>query len=849
LACHIHDGTNVPLKMVGKPEVPAIHGEAQFGPNLSLIAAKLGTKPGDVESARRWLIQWIMNPNIHFPRTRMPITHLDVNEANDVAAWLLSQKADWKAADIKEPDRKVLSELGRVFLSRAYTKREVEKILAQGFSPEELKQMQKPLDADERELETTPGEARSMDNKLKMYIGKKAIGQLGCYGCHDIPGFENAKPIGTPLNDWGKKDPERLAFEDVSAYVRKNYQAVTPRPLTQRQLGRLTQLAEKEKKGEPLTEAQKTDLGRLRTRGDTWKSKDGKPAYEQYFKDLLDHHQREGFLYQKLSEPRSFDYERLRAWDDRLRMPQFRFARTEPIKGESKEEYEARQEQEEADAREAVMTFILGLVAEPVPPKYIHQPDTQRLAEAKGRQVLDKFNCAGCHLVRPGVYDFKSTDETLKSLVASYDTAKGTFGSDHFFADSNAWNGLPQPRPDRLRVFGLRKEYPAREEGQPPDQLVFLTEALRFTVPGEEGKSQSYNIPAWGTIALPRKLISSADNFGGTFGDLLVGYLMQKDKQRYGGGEDKARPSVPPALIREGEKTQPDWLFRFLRNPEVIRPVTVLRMPKFNMSDEDAMTLVNYFSAADKVGNPAAGLSYPYFTILERDETYIQKKTAQYIQSLKKSKEKDASLFDQELEKMKPIWEEQLQRQRDDLQILLQAKEAELKKAEAADPKKKPEEIKTLQDERDALRKDVEKADELLKKKDIGPQRRRWEEKEAYLIDGFRLLTSLDICRNCHQVGNLLPKEQQGPHLSLTWQRLRPEWTLRWLANPQRFMTYPTPMPQNFSRSQSQWQDLFHGSSIEQATAARDALMNYPQLIDLPANRQRPAVVAGAGGK
>ena len=51
--------------------------------------------------------------------------------------------------------------------------------------------------------------------KLKWYIGKKSISRLGCYGCHDLPGFEAAKPIGTALNDWGKKDPERLAFEDA----------------------------------------------------------------------------------------------------------------------------------------------------------------------------------------------------------------------------------------------------------------------------------------------------------------------------------------------------------------------------------------------------------------------------------------------------------------------------------------------------------------------------------------------------------------------------------------------------------------------------------------------------------
>ena len=51
-------------------------GEAIFGPNLSQIVDKLGTKKGDKESARIWLIQWIMDPQVHSPRSRMPVTHL-----------------------------------------------------------------------------------------------------------------------------------------------------------------------------------------------------------------------------------------------------------------------------------------------------------------------------------------------------------------------------------------------------------------------------------------------------------------------------------------------------------------------------------------------------------------------------------------------------------------------------------------------------------------------------------------------------------------------------------------------------------------------------------------------------
>ena len=57
------------------------------------------------------------------------------------------------------------------------------------------------------------------------YIGRRSIGKYGCFACHDIPGYEDAKPIGTALNDWGRKDPARLAFEHVDEYLdaHKNY--------------------------------------------------------------------------------------------------------------------------------------------------------------------------------------------------------------------------------------------------------------------------------------------------------------------------------------------------------------------------------------------------------------------------------------------------------------------------------------------------------------------------------------------------------------------------------------------------------------------------------------------------
>ena len=467
----------------------------------------------------------------------------------------------------------------------------------------------------------------------------------------------------------------------------------------------------------------------------------------------------------------------------------------------------------------------------------------------------------------------------LNLLGYAHLLASSSFASDHKFTDHNAWVGTNPLGGDRLTVRGVNaKLIPADQEFRdflsenykialPAEvkQLVQiqLTDAVRYqTQTG--GKKEVRDIPAFSTVLVaPRDLISprtdqlGAAPYGGTLANLLVPYLIKANPQKYspnapGSNEsDKARPAVPPPLLREGEKTQPDWLFRFLRDPHEIRPVTVLRMPKFNMSDEDSIALVNYFAGADRTSNPAMGLSYPYFKIPERDESYLEKKTAEYVEHLKKEKR-----FDQKLKEMEPFWDQQAKEFKDRLDGLNKNLEDARKEAAGAKDAEGKEKDKDKLKELTAKR---EKADQALAalglqlrdldaekgRMDAKAMRKDWQDKQVYAIDAYRLVVNNDLCLSCHQVGKAQPKEKQGPNLDLAWQRLRPRWTDRWLASPQRLLSYPTPMPPNFPSNKSQWQDYFHGTSLRQAIAARDFLMMYPKVVNLPAIRNRPVSVPG----
>jgi mono/diheme cytochrome c family protein len=824
LACHTHEAVQKSGRDEYDRPLPAIEkAEADFGPNLSRLRAKLGKAPGDA-MAHRWVVQWILNPKVYHPRTRMPVTHLKVDEASDLADWLLSHDPGWSAEDIAKPDSKTLRDLLGVNLTKMMPKSDVERIKESGYPPEKIEEMKKTKwDADELSL------AEMNDDNLEWYIGKRAINRLGCFGCHNIPGFESAKPIGTPLNDWGKKDPERLAFENIVAYV------------------------EDQKASKSLVIVQSmTD-----NKGEGPKLEENQEAYEQFFVDALRHHQREGFLHQKLMEPRSYDYHRPLSYDDRLRMPQFRFARgaaTRPIGEETKEQADARAE---SQAREAVMTFVLGLLADPIPLQYVHRPTGDKLAEAKGRQVLDTFNCAGCHQVRSGVLEFKRTPEVMEQLENALTNARSKYKADHYFPDHNACAGLPQQYADRIVMHGIPD--PISEDNKTGIRLMT---ALRF----KENAGPEDDIRAGASVdELPVKdSISRSETFGGTFAELLTPYLKGRGILAIGNDTSNARSALPPPLVREGEKVQPDWLFKFLRNPSEIRPqyrrigdadegLVVLRMPRFNMSDEDAQALVNYFAAADRSGNPAQGVEYPYMKIAQREPGYMEQRNKDYVRRLPKdelaSREKEVSrIF--------------LDVQADTLAALkrdLPAAEALVTKAKAekeaadngTDATKKTDAANTLSAAERSLAKikdDIKSLEPLVTNKDAKKLLEQWRGEQIYATDAYRLVASYKLCLQCHQVGSVVPSQQLGPPLALSAERLRPEWTLRWIAHPDRLLTYLSRMPAMFPNvgESPENSKLFHGSPLDRAAASRDLLLNFPKLADLPANRlYRP----GLGGQ
>ncbi len=108
-------------------------------------------------------------------------------------------------------------------------------------------------------------------------------------------------------------------------------------------------------------------------------------------------------------------------------------------------------------------------------------------------------------------------------------------------------------------------------------------------------------------VVVPKaRLTSVRPPWGGALARLL--YPVVLDQARRSGAsaaEVEAWGWVPPALVHEGAIVRPEWLFRYLLDPSVIRPAAVLRMPRFPLSAAEARKLTDYFAAV-------SGAEYPY---------------------------------------------------------------------------------------------------------------------------------------------------------------------------------------------------------------------------------------------
>lgn len=611
----------------------ACHQHADFpgaennqGPNLTGIGDKFAVS--DTPDAKAWLYTWLKSPTKYHARTKMPNLFLDPVEladgtvtdpAADIAAYLLSSTKGWAPPEENSDKLTVNTEdLKALVLEHLKTKmfyREAEAAIAGG---EISVSVRSTLKGAEAELAAGP---LTTDTMLH-YVGEKSISKYGCYACHDIPGFEDAKPIGAALAEWGRKDASKLAFEHIAEYLHHGHGHGHGHNAVGHQ-------AADHDDSDAASSHSDDDEGHD---SDVAAHRDSESDFDEsfYIEKILEH-DRTGFIWQKLKEPRSYDFEKASnkdSYNDRLRMPLFPFTNEE---------------------REAVITFVLGLVAEPPQPQFVYSPDPRSQALIAGQKALDKYNCAGCHMLEPqkwtvtaepgaleipeidraNSYPFMLPSYTSEEIAESAqpDNARGTI--------TGSFHGMPRidSATGKFQIFD-EDGIPIEEEDLDDPELDPDTFLYQFEI-WKPSLFDGRTAEVGATIEIPTSMITTKQSeVGGDLTLLLIPRVTELEKAVNTGADGRqAWGWLPPPLIEQGTKVQTDWMHNFLLEPYPIRPATFMRMPKFNMSSQEATDLVNYFAARD-------GANYPYDHSPRTDSTRVERLQEEYSESLEGADER-----------------------------------------------------------------------------------------------------------------------------------------------------------------------------------------------------------------
>ncbi len=237
----------------------------------------------------------------------MPNLRLTEPEALDIAEYLSTLKAPagFGNGELPKTDEKVLDSIALYFEMSTKTLFDAKAELAK-------------MDLHAREV----------------YTGKNLIAHYGCYACHAIPGFEDAKPIGTELTEEGSKAVHRLDFGFIHIP-----------------------------------------------------------------------HTRHDWFRTKLHEPRIFDRDRARGWEEKLRMPNFRLSPRE---------------------LDQVVTAVLGFQQLNAAPQVVKQLSPREAAVERGRRIVKNHNCQGCHVIEGfgGSYRSVVSDVSLAPPIIQGEGAK-----------------------------------------------------------------------------------------------------------------------------------------------------------------------------------------------------------------------------------------------------------------------------------------------------------------------------------------------------------------------------------------------------------------------------------------
>ncbi len=497
-------------------------------------------------------------------------------------------------------------------------------------------------------------------------------------------------------------------------------------------------------------------------------------GWDQDTRDEFKHY-RENWIGEKLKNPRVFDEEKVRLPLDRLRMPNFGLNDEEIL---------------------ALSNFVVGLVNDEVQrAEMVETPEQQ--AMNLGMQTVRQNNCMACHVIEPARVTFLNEDGERVTVAAEAMP----------LGDANT-------PPRMLSLAGLQAEIVASEAKYDAEVEEIIFRALEDT-PGIGPIGSTFFVE-------PSKVVDLLPAKGGAFVATVIDYYKNGIPMHTGeswslggdgkvgdvdGKQDRSYQDVdfntvrwtfaPPVLIDEGGKLQRDWFYNFLLDPFVLRPQMRVKMPTFNLTEEEAASIADYFAFKSAKEWPAR------FTRSLHTATGMQPgagmtKDGKSWPELTNHNNGGELMSHADLAKAIGIKESVLRAIEDGYQPDIDASfsKVEAYAAEAG----------------------------FSKSASVAPGTEKIAQRANSYHGDFQVGSRIAIegvdCFKCHWFNGQGPSQMDtpvswAPDLAVTRERLRPDWTRDWLWNPA--LVYPgTAMPGNFLAADPAYQEQFSGSTNEQ---------------------------------